>query len=96
MYQKNTKYHWPIAHQYLNYLTIGLIDKGYNPEFGARPLRRAIEHYIEDPLSEGTLRGEFKDKNLIKIDVLDEEHLKFDGVKVKEEKPKKKEKVAAQ
>ncbi|MHC5164733.1 MAG: ATP-dependent Clp protease ATP-binding subunit, partial [Planctomycetota bacterium] len=26
-----------------------LIDKGYNPEFGARPLRRAIERYIEDP-----------------------------------------------
>jgi ATP-dependent Clp protease ATP-binding subunit ClpC len=61
-----------------------LIDKGYNPEFGARPLRRAIEHYIEDPLSEATLRGEFKDKNLIKIDVQDEEHLKFDGVKAKE------------
>ncbi|MBN1795908.1 MAG: ATP-dependent Clp protease ATP-binding subunit [Sedimentisphaerales bacterium] len=73
-----------------------LIDKGYNPEFGARPLRRAIEHYIEDPLSEAMLRGEFKDKNLIKIDVLDEEHLKFEGVKVKEEKPTKKEKVAAQ
>ena len=61
-----------------------LIDKGYNPEFGARPLRRAIEHYIEDPLSESMLRGEFKDKNLIKIDVQDEEHLKLDGVKVAE------------
>ena len=58
-----------------------LIDKGYNPEFGARPLRRAIEHYIEDPLSEAMLRGEFKDKNLIKIDVQDEEHLKLDGFK---------------
>ncbi|MHC4737435.1 MAG: ATP-dependent Clp protease ATP-binding subunit [Planctomycetota bacterium] len=61
-----------------------LIDKGYNPEFGARPLRRAIEHYIEDPLSESMLRGEFKDKNLIKIDVQDEEHLKLDGVKAAE------------
>ena len=61
-----------------------LIDKGYNPEFGARPLRRAIEHYIEDPLSEAMLRGEFKDKNLIKIDVQDEEHLKLDGVKAAE------------
>lgn len=57
-----------------------LIDKGYNPEFGARPLRRAIEHYIEDPLSESLLRGEFKEKTIIKIDVLDEEHLKFEGV----------------
>jgi ATP-dependent Clp protease ATP-binding subunit ClpC len=67
-----------------------LIDKGYNPEFGARPLRRAIEHYIEDPLSEAVLVGKFKGKNLIKIDVQDEEHLKFEGEEVKEpEKPKK-------
>ncbi|MHC4213669.1 MAG: AAA family ATPase, partial [Planctomycetota bacterium] len=56
-----------------------LIDKGYNPEFGARPLRRAIEHYIEDPLSESILRGEFKGKNLIKIDVQDEEHMKLEA-----------------
>jgi ATP-dependent Clp protease ATP-binding subunit ClpC len=58
-----------------------LIEKGYNPEFGARPLRRAIEHYIEDPLSESLLRGEFRDKSIIRISVLDEEHLKFEGVK---------------
>jgi ATP-dependent Clp protease ATP-binding subunit ClpC len=57
-----------------------LIDKGYNPEFGARPLRRAIERYIEDPLSEDLLRGRFKEVKLIRITVLDEEHLKFDGV----------------
>ncbi len=58
-----------------------LIDKGYNPEYGARPLRRAIGNYVEDPLSEAMLRGEFKNKNLVKIDVLDEEHLKIEGVK---------------
>ncbi|MDH4203150.1 MAG: ATP-dependent Clp protease ATP-binding subunit [Phycisphaerae bacterium] len=57
-----------------------LIDKGYNPEFGARPLRRAIERYIEDPLSENLLRGQFKGKSLIKISVQDEEHLRFEGV----------------
>jgi len=56
-----------------------LIDKGYNPEFGARPLRRAIEHYLEDPLSESVLRGDFKGKNLVQIDVKDEEHLKFES-----------------
>ena len=73
-----------------------LIDKGYNPEYGARPLRRAIEHYIEDPLSEALLRAEFKDKNLIKIDVLDEEHLKFEGVLIeKPEKAKKDKPIAA-
>jgi len=36
-----------------------LIDEGYNPDFGARPLRRAIERYIENPLSEEILRGHF-------------------------------------
>ena len=73
-----------------------LIDKGYSPEFGARPLRRAIEHYIEDPLSEMMLRGEFKGKNLVKLDVQDEEHLKLEGLKTSEaveSKDKKKEKV---
>jgi ATP-dependent Clp protease ATP-binding subunit ClpC len=68
-----------------------LIDKGYNPEFGARPLRRAIEHYIEDPLSEAMLAGQFRGKNLVRIDVQDEEHLKFDGEEVKE--PEKAEEV---
>ncbi|MBC8378758.1 MAG: ATP-dependent Clp protease ATP-binding subunit [Planctomycetes bacterium] len=62
-----------------------LIDKGYNPEFGARPLRRAIEHYIEDPLSESLLRGSFKGKTLIRISVQDEEHLRFDGVEAPKE-----------
>src|SRR5947199_979647 len=36
-----------------------LIEKGTNKEFGARPLRRAIEHLLEDPLSEELLRGNF-------------------------------------
>ena len=37
-----------------------LIEKGYNPDFGARPLRRAIGQYVEDPLAESLLSGEFK------------------------------------
>ncbi|MEX0655705.1 MAG: ATP-dependent Clp protease ATP-binding subunit, partial [Phycisphaeraceae bacterium] len=44
-----------------------LIEKGYNPDFGARPLRRAIEHYVEDPLSEAILRDEFKPGQVISI-----------------------------
>jgi ATP-dependent Clp protease ATP-binding subunit ClpC len=36
-----------------------LIEKGYSPEFGARPLRRAIERHIEDRLSEQILAGQF-------------------------------------
>ncbi|MDF1809454.1 MAG: ATP-dependent Clp protease ATP-binding subunit [Phycisphaerales bacterium] len=43
-----------------------LIEKGYNPDFGARPLRRAIGSYIEDPVSEMLLSGELHDKNLLK------------------------------
>jgi ATP-dependent Clp protease ATP-binding subunit ClpC len=62
-----------------------LIDKGFNPEFGARPLRRAIEHYIEDPLSEAVLAGKFKGKKLVKIDVQDEEHLRLEGADAPEQ-----------
>lgn len=43
-----------------------LIEKGYNPDYGARPLRRAIEQNIEDALSESILRGQFKAGSLIK------------------------------
>ncbi|AQQ09534.1 Negative regulator of genetic competence ClpC/MecB [Sedimentisphaera cyanobacteriorum] len=55
-----------------------LIDKGYNPEHGARPLRRAIEKYIEDPLSEALLRNEFDKSEHITITVKDEDSLKFE------------------
>jgi ATP-dependent Clp protease ATP-binding subunit ClpC len=36
-----------------------LVEKGYDAAFGARPLRRAIQTYIEDPLAEGMLTGRF-------------------------------------
>jgi ATP-dependent Clp protease ATP-binding subunit ClpC len=44
-----------------------LIDKGHNPDFGARPLRRAIAQYVEDMLSEAILRSEFKPGSRIKL-----------------------------
>ncbi len=60
-----------------------LIDKGTSTDFGARPLRRAIEQHVEDPLSEDILRGSFKGKDLIRISVKDEgegnKHLYFDA-----------------
>jgi len=46
-----------------------LIEKGYNPDFGARPLRRAIEQHIEDPVSEGILRGGYEGKTRIVVSV---------------------------
>jgi ATP-dependent Clp protease ATP-binding subunit ClpC len=61
-----------------------LIEKGYNPEYGARPLRRAIGQYIEDPLSEMLLAGEASGKNRIVVTRKNDaegkpaEHLFFD------------------
>jgi ATP-dependent Clp protease ATP-binding subunit ClpC len=42
-----------------------LIDKGYNPDYGARPLRRALAQYVEDPLAEKLLGGDFSDGTAI-------------------------------
>ncbi|MDP2137859.1 MAG: ATP-dependent Clp protease ATP-binding subunit [Candidatus Didemnitutus sp.] len=38
-----------------------LIEKGYDEKYGARPLRRAVEHCLEDPLAEALLRGDIKE-----------------------------------
>src|SRR5437660_1685696 len=46
-----------------------LIERGSSLEFGARPLRRAIEHLLEDPLSEELLRGTFAGKDSITVKV---------------------------
>jgi ATP-dependent Clp protease ATP-binding subunit ClpC len=59
-----------------------LIDKGYTPEFGARPLRRAIEHLVEDPLAEKLLQGAFAGKDTITVSVGEkdgEKSLTFDA-----------------
>jgi ATP-dependent Clp protease ATP-binding subunit ClpC len=46
-----------------------VMKKGYNPDSGARPLRRAIENFIEEPLSEELLRGVIKDNCTLSADV---------------------------
>ncbi len=48
-----------------------LSQEGYDQQFGARPLKRTIQRYIEDPLSEGVLSGEFKDNSTVVADVVD-------------------------
>jgi ATP-dependent Clp protease ATP-binding subunit ClpC len=63
-----------------------IIDKGFNPDFGARPLRRALEQLVEDPLSEEILRGTFKGKNFIKVKVKDG-GLTFDASAKEEKEP---------
>ncbi|MCS7082866.1 MAG: ATP-dependent Clp protease ATP-binding subunit [Bacteroidetes bacterium] len=45
-----------------------LVEKGYDPQFGARPLRRAIQKYVEDPMAEEILKGTFKEGDKIKLD----------------------------
>ena len=47
--------------------------QGYNPMYGARPLKRTIRQLIENPLSKLLLKGEFKDNDKIKIDFKDDE-----------------------
>jgi ATP-dependent Clp protease ATP-binding subunit ClpC len=44
-----------------------LIEKGYDEKYGARPLRRAVEHYLEDPLAEALLRGDVKEHEPILV-----------------------------
>ena len=46
-----------------------LIDRGYDPKFGARPLRRTIQKYLEDQLSEMILRGTVEPNTLVRIDL---------------------------
>ena len=43
--------------------------KEYDPEYGARPLRRAIQRYIENPLSSKIISGEVKDGDRVKVSV---------------------------
>jgi ATP-dependent Clp protease ATP-binding subunit ClpC len=44
-----------------------ILEKGYNPEHGARPLKRAIQKYVEDPLSEKLLNGEIARNDQLRI-----------------------------
>ena len=59
-----------------------IISKGGETDYGARPLRRAVENFIEDPLAEELLKGVFNGKNQITVKVAeggDLKHLEFDS-----------------
>ena len=49
-----------------------LAKVGYDPSFGARPLRRALQKYVESPLSVSLLSGEYKDGDTVLVDIEDE------------------------
>lgn len=55
-----------------------LMKEGYDPQYGARPMRRAVEKHIEDPLAEHLLRGDVKEGDTVRV-IFDEEKkaLKF-------------------
>ena len=46
-----------------------LVEDGYDPAYGARPLRRTIQRQVEDPLAEDLLRGRYKAGDVVKVDV---------------------------
>ncbi len=53
-----------------------LIEKGFDPQYGARPMRRAVEKYLEDPLAEEILRGSLSDGQPVAVSA-DKEKLTF-------------------
>ena len=53
-----------------------LLEKGYDPTYGARPMRRAVERHLEDPMAEEIIRGELREGETIIIKAKDG-HLKF-------------------
>ena len=69
-----------------------LVDKGFDPQFGARPLRRAIQKYVEDPMAEAILSADLGEGDLITVDYKKgEEELFFKTKKAKKKAaPKKK------
>ena len=54
-----------------------IVKKGYDPEFGVRPLRREIQRSLEDPISEMLLKQVFKKGTIIKVEAI-KQQLKFD------------------
>ena len=75
-----------------------LAEKGFDPAFGARPLRRALQKYVEDPVSEEILKGKFSDGSKIKVKFNKKtEQLKLTDANKnrKKEEPKKEEEKKA-
>ncbi len=54
-----------------------LVELGYNPTFGARPLRRAIQQQLENPLSSELLKGTFKDGDTISAELNEQKQIIF-------------------
>jgi ATP-dependent Clp protease ATP-binding subunit ClpC len=64
-----------------------LAHVGYDPSFGARPLRRAMQKYVESPLSISLLSGEFSTGETVLVDVKDDKGLLFHKLEKLEDQP---------
>jgi ATP-dependent Clp protease ATP-binding subunit ClpC len=67
-----------ISFEYAQSAKDRLVEVGFDPQHGARPLRRAIQRYVEDPLSDKLLRGEVRAGNHLSIDDGGPEGLRFE------------------
>jgi ATP-dependent Clp protease ATP-binding subunit ClpC len=73
-----------------------LVEKGWDPSMGARPLRRAIQRYIEDPLSDAVLRSQAPEGATIDVDRVEGKDGEEPDVNITVKPPsKKRKKVAA-
>ncbi|MDB4512163.1 ATP-dependent Clp protease ATP-binding subunit [Arenicella sp.] len=71
-----------------------LIEEGYDPQYGARPMRRAVERNLEDPLAEHLLRGDVKPGDIVKVTKAeDEKRLTFSA---DQSDPEEKEPIASE
>ena len=66
-----------------------LADKGFDPLYGARPLKRAIQKYIEDPIADEIIKGTFQDGCSIQIKMKNKNELSFTKVEDKKDLPVK-------
>ena len=57
-----------------------LAEKGFDPDFGARPLKRAIQNYIQNPLSLELLEGNFLDGDIIRVDINNQNKMQFEKI----------------
>jgi ATP-dependent Clp protease ATP-binding subunit ClpC len=70
-----------------------IIEKGFDPNYGARPLKRAIQKYVEDPLAEELLKNQLNEGDELELDYLkDEDKIIINSIRQKGKKSKKEDK----
>jgi len=66
-----------------------IADKGFDPLYGARPLRRAIQKFIEDPIADEIIKGTFSDGCTIQIKMKNKTELSFTEIENTKDLPVK-------